>query len=904
MLRHPLAKIQSVILAHPGTVLAISGLLVVVAAFLIQGVELRTSRSELARKDDPEQQRWTGFIEETGAANLLIACVKAREGTQVSTEALRAFADDLARELRDDPMVARVFYRVPLEWILERGLYLADPALLDSAVDNLDEQSGLIETLADLRGLHDLNDALTDRFTVGLETETSIPADAAERLGALQSLLEAERRLLELPEAFAAEIEDRSTLQILAGDNPQFASGGYLTTRDGDMLFLMVSPSSRDDKLSFLRGFVRTARERADEVAREHEGIVVALTGQPAMTVEEMDSIRRDTWFTSMVAIIGVTLLTMVVFRWRSHAWIVLAALATGVIWAFGAVRLELGYLNMITSSAISTLIGVGVAYGIHPVSEYELEGAHTVDPVAAVRESFSRTGAPVAVAAITTAAAFFSILLMRFPGFAELGLVAGFGVLLCLAAALVSLPALLVVYGRWRQGHPRPGGKSTAVDRFWVERGAARVCRFPRTVTIGALIVTALLGWIATGVGFNRNLLELLPSNSEAVTHQRIMVEETDMSPVAGMVLADSLDELREMERRSDAEPAIQRFDSILRFLPRDPERATSAVARVRTVLDTVALPDRFDPVDRETLEASLWRLEEALEFAMEEAFGVGSGELAGALEKARATVEASAGIVADADDGMEQSWSLAQEKLRARAVELLQDMQRSARSEPPSVENLPPEILKRLVTDTGRYLAIMVPRGSVFDPDVLDEYVPAARRVSAESTGFPLVFQEHSRQITEGFYLAVAVGISLVLLILILDFQNLRDALLASVPLALGVVWMMGLMRLLGISFNFANLVAVPLIIGVGIDNGVHVLHRVRLEGIDGMGVVLRHTARAILIASLTTMIGFGSLALASHRGLASLGTVLLLGVGSCLVTSVIVLPNMLVALGLARR
>ena len=127
---------------------------------------------------------------------------------------------------------------------------------------------------------------------------------------------------------------------------------------------------------------------------------------------------------------------------------------------------------------------------------------------------------------------------------------------------------------------------------------------------------------------------------------------------------------------------------------------------------------------------------------------------------------------------------------------------------------------------------------------------------------------------------------------------------ATLAVVPLAMGVVWMMGFMGLLGLSFNFANLVAVPLIIGVGIDNGVHVIHRVRLEGREGMAVVLRHTGRAILIASLTTMIGFGSLSLASHRGLASLGVVLFLGVGSCLLTSTIVLPNLLVSLGQARR
>lgn len=159
-------------------------------------------------------------------------------------------------------------------------------------------------------------------------------------------------------------------------------------------------------------------------------------------------------------------------------------------------------------------------------------------------------------------------------------------------------------------------------------------------------------------------------------------------------------------------------------------------------------------------------------------------------------------------------------------------------------------------------------------------------------------------SRRITSGFYRAVGVGILLVTVMLFIDYRNPRDALLALVPLGMGVVWMMGAMRLLGISFNMANLVAVPLIIGVGIDNGVHVIHRVRLEGRSGMNVVLRHTGRAILIASLTTMIGFGSLALASHRGMASLGLVLLLGVGSCLITSTWVLPNLLIVFGLAER
>src|SRR5262249_35265662 len=137
----------------------------------------------------------------------------------------------------------------------------------------------------------------------------------------------------------------------------------------------------------------------------------------------------------------------------------VLISLAVGVACAFGAVRLELGYLNLITSSFISTLVGLGIVYGIHPVSEYELQGAHTGEPAEAIRKAYRATGAAVTVGAVTTSAAFLSILLMKFRGFAELGLVAGVGVLLCLIAAMVTLPALLLVHGRWRAARLRAGG-------------------------------------------------------------------------------------------------------------------------------------------------------------------------------------------------------------------------------------------------------------------------------------------------------------------------------------------------------------------------------------------------------------------------------------------------------------
>jgi hypothetical protein len=277
---------------------------------------------------------------------------------------------------------------------------------------------------------------------------------------------------------------------------------------------------------------------------------------------------------------------------------------------------------------------------------------------------------------------------------------------------------------------------------------------------------------------------------------------------------------------------------------------------------------------------------------------------ELVGGLDEARGVAENTATFVDGASPAQVRAWDDGQRRLLEKARIGLARLQRMATTPPPTPATLPEELRARFYTRSGKPLAFLFPAGDVFDPAELPDYVEASRRVWPEATGFPVVFEKMSRNILNGFQMAVVVGALAVTLILLIDFRSLRDTALALLPLALGVIWMMGAMRLLGFDFNFANLVAVPLIIGVGIDNGVHVIQRMRLEGREGMARVLRHTGRAILIASLTTMIGFGSLVLSSHRGGRSLGAALLLGVGACLLTSTIVLPNLLVALGLVEE
>jgi hypothetical protein len=802
--------------------------------------------------------------------------------------------------------VAHVFHRIDSDWVLEHALYLAPVEDLERAVA-LARGVVVGQGLAGTAGVAALNRRIAEWVARAVEHPTAVPATrAARELRHLARLLAGERRFLEDPQAFVAGLDGLSPLASLGGDDGRLRDP-YLRSSDGSVLFVVVSPASPDDSLPALRSLVGALRERAASVQARVPGFRVALTGPPAMTVEEMEAVRRDSWVSSVLTGVGVAGLVFLVFRWKSHALLVLAALAVGLVWALGAVRLELGYLNTLTSAFIPTLIGVGVAYGIHPISEYELEGAHTVDPLAAARGAYHVTGPAVTVAAVTTAAAFFSIMLMQFPGFAELGLVAGFGVLLCLVASLVTLPALTVVHGRWRARRgrePRCSSSAAAVDRLWVERAAGRVCRFPRMVTLAGLVLTGVAGWAAAGVRFNTDILDLLPAGAESLRYMRRMTEGSDLSPVFNVVVAEHQEELRAFHERAVREPAIERFDSILQLLPEQPERSRRAVGELAALLERVELPAVTAPPDPNDLARSIEILEARLGQAAEVAFAAGLGELVGPLEQGRAEAEAVRRVVLEAPAERIEAWAAGQQFLVGWFRTLLGELRRAAAADPPTLERLPKELRERFVTTTGRLVGYLYPVGSVFRPAELAAYVEASRRVSPEAAGYPLMFFLMSQRITSGFHRAVVVGSALVLLILLVDYRNLRDAALAAAPLAIGIVWMLGSMRLLGIDFNFANLVGVPLVIGVGIDNGVHVIHRVRLEGSRGMDIVLRHTGRAIMISSLTTMIGFGSLALASHRGLSSLGLVLLLGVSSCLLAATIVLPNLLVGFGFVRR
>jgi predicted RND superfamily exporter protein len=216
---------------------------------------------------------------------------------------------------------------------------------------------------------------------------------------------------------------------------------------------------------------------------------------------------------------------------------------------------------------------------------------------------------------------------------------------------------------------------------------------------------------------------------------------------------------------------------------------------------------------------------------------------------------------------------------------------------SGPITLADIPAQLKSRFVNNEGtRFLLQIFPKKNVWEREAQEEFVQQIRQVDPDVTGNPVIGYESIKAMKEGY---IEGGIYAFLAILVVTFFTLRrvgDTMLAILPLGLGIVWTAGLMWVFNLQFNLANLVAVPLVIGIGVENGIHLVHRYREEGLGGPALIAGSTGQAVALFSLTTMIGFGSLMVARYYGIFSMGLLLTLAVGSILAASLTVLPLLL--------
>jgi hypothetical protein len=830
-----------------------------------------TSRAQLLDRNNDVYRHWLAYVREFSDKEDVVIVV---EGPDART--IAPILDELAGAVAREPkQFQAVFHKLDLARIRSKGLYYLPPAQLTHVEEFLEQARPILDGGWHLLSLGNMASAMMGQM------QSMPPAQAQQALAGAQAkllrMLECLAFSLDKPGAYrspwqeigpAAAADAMESRYLLASNKKmgfvvlQFAED--LGGKGGDF-------AQYSGNIDNLRRLIAAARARHPEAR-------IGLTGLPVMENDEMRSSQSSMSMAAGLSLAGVFLVLVAGLGGFRHSLLAMGALMAGMTWAIGYTALAIGHFNILSSAFGAVLIGLGINYSTYFVARYlQLRNERKSTDEALVGTATS-VAPGITVGAMSSAIAFFMAGLTEFRGVKELGLVAGGGIVLCWLAAMTVLPALLHLCDARRPAAALP----RVLDfRPWIWPATAMPVAVLLLTAGGTFVLATRIDWD----NFDNNLLNLQADGLESVELERKLLAETDESAWFALSMASSVQEVSERKAKFLALSSVQRVDEIVLSFPSIDERKRQIIGRLA---ERVArLPDRPPPIP--VLPAgSLLEL-----MARSEPLFAGNPQ-SEEFHRCASAITQCLGTLPEVEyrARLEQF----QQRTAQELLTGLQTLRDTANPEPPQLSDLPPGLVARFLGKNGRHLMRIYSKGDIWNPRAMEQFVHDVQSVDPEATGNPMLVYEGSLQMRRSYEQATKYALLTILPFVFLNFLDLHSV-LAMLPLLLGMLQMYGLMGVLGIPRNPANLIALPLMLGMGMDNGVHITHDfLRQHGRYRMSA---STGAAVVLNTLTTMVGFAVLLLADHRGLQSLGRVLTIGMGCCLFSSMIPLPAILTLL-----
>lgn len=656
----------------------------------------------------------------------------------------------------------------------------------------------------------------------------------------------------------------------------------FLRSDTGRYLFVQILPHKDFTTLEVIESPLRRLRAAMDQVRAEEPGVDMGLTGKPVLQADELVTSNRDMVRGAALALVLCAAMLMVSTHSVVRPLLAVVAFLFAFGWTYGFATLAIGRINLLSNVFMLVLVAAGLDYGVHVLARYseERRGAPSMRVERVVASATRHSLRGNLTGALTSCAVFLTALATDFQGLKELGIIASGGLLLCVLAMAFVLAALLTIVERHGSHRVPPIAKP---GHFGLPSH--------RPVLVLAVLaaVTALLGWGLPRVNFEENLLNLQNPELDSVRWEKRLAEESSGNSWFGAVVVDRIEDVPAVLERAADRPSIGVARSVLDVVrpptaPREAMRGRLSGGPVPppgAPTQGVA-PPSSDPV---ALAAALsdvlppLRLLAGGAAARSPEEGRQVGSLVSAVQRTIAQLRGPDGAaVAGRIEGA------LQEAATSMATILEGDGL-------PWRDALPAAARPTSMSPSGRFLVMLHPREDVWDAAKMEVFVDDLRAVDPEATGVPFTHFESLRDMRGAFLRMSMLSVILVALVVLLDFRRPIDVVLAMLPLLLAMLWTFELLGLLGVSLNLANFFAIPILIGLGVDSAVHLLHRYHEGGEDRLDP--GSTRRAVIVTNLTTTIGFAPLCFADHHGMRSLGLVMLVGNTACLAAVLLVLP-----------
>lgn len=884
MLKDLVYRLSALSARHPRRVLVMAATLSVLSLVASMHLPVYTSRQALLPQDTEVAQRLNLYLESFGASSDLVVALE-----KAPRENLEEFASLLAERLQSAPEVAQATDRIDTAF-LKSHLYLLLPK------EQLQQIRGLMEkaSSADSSDLSTLIRQAEDLKLPAFGPEVNI-SEVGILIDAVNALIMEWERFIEAPASPQPELKLQGLMKALGAEQIE---NGYFSSRKGDMLLVFIHARAKGEDFETLEPFNRRIQETAEKIRQEFktQGKTApewTLTGLPAIEYEEYIDIGRDIQLVIWTAALLIGALIFLVVRSPTWALAIFVPMGLGALWSLGFAYLSVGHLTIITSSFLAILFGLGADYGIFTTSQIAIARQSGKSLLDAISTGIAESFPAVATAGGASILIFGTLATVEFPGFAELGIIAAGGVLLIMISTWMVQPA---IYALFPPKIKQPVSKKTS-------QGPSRRLNPILAVSVVLLaLVAAALGIFKGGqIGFDYDVLSLLPKDSKAALYQRRLVVETDYQSEVVIFTAKTLEEIRRMAHQAEALPSIAKVQSIAPFFPEDRnDRSLEAreISRlgsnenIRKNLDSLQTQGISDDA-QERLITLIERGIETLDTAEESAFSAGHKELVGQIETLRTHLTKLLKLLKGDFEGSKQATERYYSALVQATNSGLSILKSWGDAKDLAPEDLPDGIREKFLAPDGTFAAYAYPAKSVYDPVNLDQLMREVYGVSAQATGFPSTHQVFSKAVVTSFTQGTRAAIVVCLLWLIVALRKPKNILMAALPLVMGGGWMLGIQYLGDLRYNYANIIALPLVIALAVDYGVWLSHRWSSIREQGPYALALDAGRVILLAAGTELAGLGAITLASYRGVSGLGIDITIGLGTCLIATLIVTP-----------
>jgi hopanoid biosynthesis associated RND transporter like protein HpnN len=660
------------------------------------------------------------------------------------------------------------------------------------------------------------------------------------------------------------------------------------TASAGQRAFIILQPIMDYRVINPAKKGIHSIREAARELLldREH-GIRITITGKPVISYADLRSVRTDIGIASLVSFV---LVGIILYLGLGSARLVFAGLTTlmaGLVWTIGFAIVLVGRLNMISVTFVVLFIGLGIDYSIQICLRYKelrTAGQHHAEAVAG---AVNATGNTLLVCSISTAIGFYAFVPTAYVGASELGLIAGTGMLIIYLASITVLPAIMGLL-------PEKGSRSLplavggSISSFLVKH--------PRGIVAAALVALVASLAIVPQMTFDANPFNLSDQRSEPVRAAMQLFEGDKTSPWNISIMASSRQEAERLAAKLKQLPEVEAVIMLDSFIPKDQDEKLEQIEDMAMVM-----PPAPRKQVRETEEqflrdrAALAALLQALEERVNTATGSDDDPALSAMRTLAGSIQGFEKLLAKSPAPGQDRVLLARldQALLPNLEILLNRLQALMQAAPVDRDQLPEELVHRYLSGNGLYRIQVFPRKDLRDLHNLEDFVAAVQAIAPEATDQPVTILGAGKTIVSAFRNASILAFILIALFLRLVMKTWMEVLLVLMPLLLALCYTMAAAVLLHIPFNFANIIVVPLLLGIGVDSSIHVIHRVRDMGGVDLHILETSTSRAVLFSSLTTIMSFGSLSFMHHAGTASMGKLLTLSVALMIFCTLILLP-----------